>query len=64
MGANRFARIIGDSCMIEYPKVCCAKTNTALKSGDLAVGVSYQQSGIDSNDKNARWGEDEWTDQP
>jgi hypothetical protein len=26
------------------------------KSGDLAVGVIYQQSGIDSNDKNCRMG--------
>jgi hypothetical protein len=26
------------------------------KSGDLAVGVSYQETGIDSNDKNRALG--------
>jgi hypothetical protein len=46
--------------MIEYLKVFgCERgtaTNKTQKSGDLAVGVSYQETGIDSNDKNRAMG--------
>jgi hypothetical protein len=41
--------------MIDYLKVFWLRTrdgyNKTQKSGDLAVGVSYQETGIDSNDK-------------
>jgi hypothetical protein len=58
--------------MIEYPRLLRAaiydgaaaavkavrrmEKKMSWKSGDLAVGVIYQQSGIDSNDKNCRMG--------
>jgi hypothetical protein len=48
--------------MIEHLWVFAGNGKTKkLKSGDLAVGVSYQQSGIDSNDKSCCEGEDETT---